>query len=261
MPFGLWALFSSAVSFGLMMFVILMIAGWDLVKMFRMGSLEPGAAFLLGALACLALRPVFFPQISVILIVVLFSLFAAGFHVWRYEQGREEAVLDLLSTFSGILYLGIFGGFFNSIRVLDGGDWWVYLVLSAVWLADTGAYFFGRWFGKKKLAPRLSPKKTVVGYVAGVISAMILNPLLLTGYRAVGLDVPSEITIYNIFFMSSIIGLIAPIGDLTISMFKRYYHLKDSGSILMSHGGMLDRIDSWLWGVTVGYFLITELIL
>ena len=143
------------------------------------------------------------------------------------------------------------------IRLLPGGAWWVWIILSSVFFADSGAYTFGKWLGKRRLAPRLSPKKTWEGYIAGLLSAIIFAPLFLLMYHKIGWAVPPEITYVRVILIALLMGVFTVFGDLVISMFKRYFKVKHTGEILLSHGGILDRIDSWLWGVTIGYYLIT----
>ncbi len=119
----------------------------------------------------------------------------------------------------------------------------------------------GKWIGKTPLAPRLSPKKTWEGYFGGLVMAGVLAPLLLMFYRWMKWPVPPEITIPRVMLIGVVMGIFTVAGDLLISMLKRTYSLKDTGTILLGHGGVLDRIDSWLWAVSIGYYLITAIFL
>jgi len=114
----------------------------------------------------------------------------------------------------------------------------VYLLL-AIWGSDSGAYLAGRFFGKHKLAPQLSPKKTKEGAVGGVLCAVLLV-LLFNVY--LGEDALFN-SVWTIIF-GAIISIIGQIGDLAESMIKRFANVKDSGKILPGHGGILDRFDS-----------------
>ena len=106
-----------------------------------------------------------------------------------------------------------------------------------VWATDTGAYFAGRTFGKRKLAPKVSPGKTIEGFIGGVSVALLIS--LIVYYSNL-----FNIKLY-VFFISSFFAILASVlGDLTESMFKREAGIKDSGNLIPGHGGILDRIDS-----------------
>ena len=95
-----------------------------------------------------------------------------AYHSFTYERGRDEASLDLVATFGGLVYVAFLGSYFIAVRALPGGEWWMVVVFTSVWWADTGGYFIGKAFGKHNLAPRLSPKKTWEGYIAGILMAL-----------------------------------------------------------------------------------------
>jgi phosphatidate cytidylyltransferase len=126
------------------------------------------------------------------------------------------------------------------------------LVLPTVWIADTTAYGIGNWIGRRPLAKKLSPNKTWEGYLAGVIfgAASGVGLALLWGTKA------SSITPVRGGLLGMVIAILAPLGDLGVSMIKRELRVKDTGSLLPGHGGALDRIDSWLWAAVLGYYLI-----
>tara|TARA_B000000477_G_C6017282_1_gene195979 strand:- start:177 stop:629 length:453 start_codon:yes stop_codon:yes gene_type:complete len=113
------------------------------------------------------------------------------------------------------------------------------MMLASVWICDSFAYIFGKSFGKKKLIQRLSPNKTIMGFCAGIIGAFIsiytLNYFGIISYN---------LNLYSIIILAVIIGVFGQWGDIAESMFKRDAKIKDSGKILMGHGGFLDRCDS-----------------
>lgn len=114
----------------------------------------------------------------------------------------------------------------------------VLLVCFLVWAADTGAYFSGKRFGKTKMAPAVSPNKTIEGLVGGALLA-----ILITWGGATLMDIPFT-SLSNLFIIAIITVIASVLGDLVESMFKRVSGIKDSGNILPGHGGILDRIDS-----------------
>lgn len=122
-------------------------------------------------------------------------------------------------------------------------------IVAVTWSGDTGAYFIGKNFGKHKLAPRLSPKKTIEGSIGGFFSAIIAVFILLLSWTALR----SVISWRDAILLGIIIGFIAQIGDLAESAFKRDANLKDSGNTILGHGGILDVIDSLLLTIPASY--------
>lgn len=143
------------------------------------------------------------------------------------------------------------------LYLLKEGSGYLFLLLTVVMGCDTGAYFGGRAFGKRKLAPTLSPKKTWEGAVTGVITAMSLAVLLNQFY---GGSLGSNIGIVGLAFFGAIAGIL---GDLVESGFKRFAGVKDSGIIFPGHGGFLDRVDAIIIAAPVVWvfaynFLVTK---
>ncbi len=128
--------------------------------------------------------------------------------------------------------------------IYQGADWLFY-ALSLVWVADIGAYFSGKKFGKNKLAPHISPGKTKEGLFGAVVATSLYT--LLASYY---FDIASEVAVLLVL-LSVIVTFISVSGDLYFSFLKREAGLKDSGNILPGHGGMLDRVDSVLAAMPV----------
>ncbi len=126
------------------------------------------------------------------------------------------------------------------IRMQPEGSWLILLLLLIVWAADTGAYFAGKSFGKRKLAAHISPGKTQAGLLGGLITAP------LTALLAAKLMPITSIEPTRLILLSLIVALVSVGGDLMISLHKRTSGFKDSGSLLPGHGGVLDRLDSLL---------------
>ncbi|WP_273779155.1 phosphatidate cytidylyltransferase [Acinetobacter sp. GSS19] len=125
--------------------------------------------------------------------------------------------------------------------VWQSSPWWLMYLFLLVWGADSGAYFVGRKFGKKKLAPDVSPNKSVEGLYGGIITVAIIIVLVQSSY----LDL--TLSQHILFMVLSLVTVFASVlGDLFESMIKRRAGIKDSGRILPGHGGVLDRIDSLL---------------
>lgn len=176
----------------------------------------------------------------VILCLSCFIFFKANIH---------DSVTAVSVIIFGVLYVAWPLAHLISLRGLQNGQDLVFFILIATWGVDTGAYYTGRHLGRHKLSPHISPGKTVEGAIGGVISC-ILAALL-----ARWLFLP-ELSINNTIFMGIVFGIISQIGDLSESMLKRGAGVKDSGSLLPAHGGILDRVDSVIFTVPVFYYYL-----
>ncbi len=126
------------------------------------------------------------------------------------------------------------------------GRWWMFLLLGSLWLGDTAAFFFGRRFGRHKLAPAVSPKKTIEGFVGGFIGTFLAAAIFKIFWMP-GVD------IIHFLVISILIALFGQLGDLVESLWKRSLGIKDSSAIIPGHGGVLDRFDSLLFAAPVLY--------
>ena len=174
----------------------------------------------------------------------------------QYERNYSNATLNFALLLSGILYLGWVGSAFIPFRALPYGRGWVVTALTSVWLADSGAYSIGRRWGKTKMAPRISPHKSWEGFTAAVITGTLSGLLLVLLLRAFNF-LPSETPLWQGAGMGFALSILTPIGDLWVSLFKRTANVKDTGDLIPGHGGILDRIDTWIWAVLIGYYLVT----
>ncbi|WP_443712356.1 phosphatidate cytidylyltransferase, partial [Ruminococcus bicirculans (ex Wegman et al. 2014)] len=136
------------------------------------------------------------------------------------------------------------------------GVFMIVLTLAAAWLADSGAYFAGTFFGKTKLCPEISPKKTVEGLIGGVISNGILMLIISLFYQFVLKGEP--IHYLGVLIAGMLAALIGLVGDLTASVIKRQTGIKDYGNIMPGHGGIMDRFDSVLLVAPFMYYMFTQ---
>jgi phosphatidate cytidylyltransferase len=232
--------------------LLLLVAAWEYVHIFRKASFQPSEGVLLvGVLLLLWVRT----RASAYEALTLSAIFllAMTFHLFAYERGRDKAATDFAVTLGGILYLGWIGAYLVLLRDLPNGVWWFFLALPVVWLADTGAYFIGKRFGKHKLSPRLSPKKTWEGYLAGIVVGTLSGILFAALWQRFG---GLSLSLEGGAWIGLILSVVTTLGDLGESMLKRQAGVKDSGRIFPGHGGVLDRMDTWLWASTIGYYLI-----
>jgi len=175
---------------------------------------------------------------------LLLAAFLAA--MWRRDSMRDR-VLGLMVNLLGIFYLAfcLYPAFV--VRYAFGesvGLQWTLLVLAVTWVGDTAALFGGKRFGRTKFAPSLSPNKTnegaIAGLLAGVLAAVILHYLFFAG-----------ISLRHMIPAALLIGLFGQLGDLAESMLKRAADVKESGSLIPGHGGVLDRMDSLLFAFPV----------
>ncbi len=175
---------------------------------------------------------------------VLFSL------IWRLRRAqREGAFAGWAWTMGGILYLGWLLSYLVALRGLDGGRDWVFLAFFANFASDTAAFFVGRGLGRRRLAPHISPAKTWEGAIGGVFGAIGVSLLFM-------LPTPLHLDLgwaQSITF-GLLVSVFGQLGDLVESLFKRNMGVKDSGRLVLGHGGFLDRIDSVIFAGVVAYY-------
>jgi len=162
--------------------------------------------------------------------------------VTRGATGPGVAIVVL-----GLAWVGLALAHAVLLRELDHGGGIVLDVAVAAFAGDVGAYFGGRWFGFRPLAPRISPSKTVEGLVAGVLCA-VLGAWLAGLYQ-------DWLTHGQALLLGLAVGLVGPIGDLFESFLKRDAGAKDTGHLFGAHGGALDRLDAVLFGAVAGYWV------
>jgi phosphatidate cytidylyltransferase len=256
LPLGLTLIYFGGTAFMLFIALILGLAAWEYAKLFIVGGFQPSGLLVVIGTVAIALGRGINGFESLHWILGIFVLGSMLYHMIAYERGREQAGTDFAITLSGTLYVGLIGAYLISLRDIPNGMWWFMIALPSIWAADSGAYFYGRKFGRRKLSPRLSPKKTLEGYIAGVISGPIIG--MAFAYLASSQAAPvAGITPLRGAVLGLVLAVIAPLGDLGESMIKRQFGVKDSSKLLPGHGGAFDRIDSWIWGAIISYYLIT----
>ncbi len=138
-----------------------------------------------------------------------------------------------------VVYVG--AGFYYFMETREaGGLNWLFYSLFIIWATDSGAYFIGKAMGKKKLWPEISPNKTVEGSVGGVVCALVVALCFL-------FFSDMDVSPLKLMGLTALLSVFGQLGDLAESAFKRTYNVKDSGTILPGHGGILDRFDSLLF--------------
>jgi phosphatidate cytidylyltransferase len=180
---------------------------------------------------------------------------------WQSNQSFAPAAFSLF----GVIYIGFSFTHLILLRDINSsvlaptllvhmslGTVYLWVAFLATWSSDSFAYFIGTALGRHKLCPSISPHKSVEGFIGGVIGA-ILAALVFGHFTAIPL--------IHRLMTGMLVGLVSPVGDLAESALKRYCGVKDSGSLLPGHGGVLDRFDSLLFSVPVIYYYVRLIIL
>lgn len=180
------------------------------------------------------------------------------FMLFGYRE-QKQATHHLAHGLMAILYGGLMLGCFALMRrhTGDNGPLFVIMMLGIIWGSDTGAYFAGRAFGKHKLYPAVSPNKSIEGAIGGVITSV----LFVFGFDLL-FETLSEswvkLSILQIFLLAIPGNVLGQLGDLCESLIKRAHGVKDSGTIIRGHGGMLDRIDALILASPWFYIFVTH---
>jgi phosphatidate cytidylyltransferase len=169
----------------------------------------------------------------------------------------KKSLVSVAATVSGVAYVALLAGCLVGVRMMPDSlthsviphlaSKLLMMFFAMVIFADTGAYYTGRLTGRHKLAPRVSPGKTIEGAIGGLVAATAAGPLSQLVFF-------HEISILHALVLGAAIGVLGPIGDLAESMLKRGADVKDSGALLPGHGGVLDRVDSILFCAPLLYY-------
>ncbi|MBK8901786.1 MAG: phosphatidate cytidylyltransferase [Anaerolineaceae bacterium] len=187
--------------------------------------------------------------------LLLISLFiVAVYALWQFEGGTSQSVpANWFALMAGLILFGWVCSHFFRLRALPEMAWqWTMLAMLSTWIADSGAYLVGRFvagkvvLGKHALTPRLSPNKTVEGFLGGVVLGTLFTVLIGSLLK---------IEFLPALLLGLLVSTLGTVGDLGISLLKREAGVKDSGNLFPGHGGALDRIDSLMWTVAIAYYL------
>lgn len=247
-------IFCLPILFAPMVAIVLGISIWEwcrIAQIRQMNSyLVAGATIILWVLAT------YFPLMLSLLLLLSVAHYLFAIHLIRqYEKIDNYRIhrnylrlvgpVILSSMATTLLYI-----FNYSYDVPDNEGAYIFLfIILVIAVADSAAYFTGRFFGKHKLSPKVSPKKTIEGLIGGLIGVVIFVIIAQDMIAGWGLSLP------QLLFISLITAMASVIGDLFISIIKRQNNIKDASQILPGHGGILDRIDGQLAGIPVFYLL------
>ncbi|MDZ7663182.1 phosphatidate cytidylyltransferase [Thiohalophilus sp.] len=244
-PLTIWALFAlPETGFIILLLAIFSLAAWELGGLAGLSQPGPRLFYVVGMFALMG-ATVFYATLQdrildiLYLVIAAFWLlaFAGLFYFYHHTVSRSD-----FSLFRLLAGIGIVLGPFVALLVLRHrepfGPQWVMYLLLLIWVADSGAYFAGRAFGRHKLLYNVSPGKSWEGVAGGLLSCLLMALIAGWWFKLVG-------SAYLWFIAISLLVVVFSVaGDLVVSLFKRQAGVKDSGHILPGHGGIMDRIDS-----------------
>ncbi|MFD2657169.1 phosphatidate cytidylyltransferase [Gracilibacillus thailandensis] len=238
-------IFLSGLPFQIIMYIIATIGFLELLHMRRMTKYPIPTVLSVILLWSLLFQDEYLFFSTRLELLMFFVLVLLGYTVLvKNKFTFEDAGFLILAS----IYVGLGFHYFIQTREVEDGLVYIFYAILVILSTDTGAYFFGRAFGKHKLWPQISPKKTVEGALGGILVASIVAIIFQYFFHV-------HESILLVVIVTIIASIFAQIGDLVESAIKRHYDVKDSGKILPGHGGILDRFDSWLFVFPLLHFI------
>ena len=232
--------------------LISLIGMYELYRVFKIENKLPG---IIGYLAAIAYYAVVyfdareaFQALSILFLILVMAAYVFTFPKYHSEQ--------IMAAYFGLFYVAVMLSFVYLTRMLPSGNVAVWLIFLSSWGCDTCAYCVGVLIGKHKMAPKLSPKKSIEGGVGGILGAALLGAAFAAGASHLGYADASP-AVYAV--ICGVGGMISQIGDLAASAIKRNKEIKDYGTLIPGHGGILDRFDSVIITAPVIFYLMTML--
>jgi len=228
--------------------LVVAVTGLALAEFYRMALPDEPRRNRHLAVACGVLLTLAFvlEPATVVPALTMGTLFFATFLLFRFCD-LTSVIHRLGLILLGFLYLPLLFGHLALLHELPDGKYWVFLVLFIIMSSDSAAYFTGVSLGRRKLYPAISPNKSVEGAIGGVIGG-VAGALLFKFWFFASLG------IFDTLLLGLLLGVCGQIGDLFESMIKRSFGVKDSGTLLPGHGGLLDRLDSLIFAFAPAYY-------
>jgi len=264
-PALLWLLFrDDARGFCVLIALASLGALAEVLGMLRRIKLRPFAAVAYaGALAAHAIAAAEFLDRDfggvVLALVAFLAVLVVAVLLAQFPRGMDPRNLgDMAATLFAALYAGFLASFIIRLRGLPEGARWVALLLVLTWVYDSAAYFWGKSVGRTKLWLAVSPGKTWEGYIGGLATVTLVAAGLRHAQAAVAgwpYLLPETVDATTLLWLAPVVATAAQLGDLAESMLKRTAKAKDSGALLPGHGGLLDKLDGFLFAAPLLYFI------
>ena len=236
--------------------VVGMISLVGLFELYRVMKIEKTPLGFIGYGTCIAYYGLlwFEGQQFVTLMCIAALMLLMSVYVFTFPKYKTE---EITIVFFGVFYVAVMLSYLFQVRQMPDGGYLVWLIFLSSWGCDTCAYCVGVLFGKHKLAPVLSPKKSIEGAIGGVAGAAVLGFLYALTFQTqmAGIKNPQLVCA----LACAIAAVISQIGDLAASAIKRNHQVKDYGHLIPGHGGVLDRFDSMIFTAPAIYFAVTFL--
>jgi phosphatidate cytidylyltransferase len=184
---------------------------------------------------------------------IVFLLLFLSLLFMMTSKDLSSSISNMGMMLFGIFYIGFLLSHVSLIRNRANGNWWVLFLIVTVWAGDISAFLSGTLLGRHKLYPRISPKKTYEGLGGGIVGSIIVALAFASFF------IP-QLEIGFCIFLAVALGVLGQLGDFTESMLKRSAQVKDSGSLIPGHGGMLDRLDSFLFSAPFLHYSLLYLL-
>jgi phosphatidate cytidylyltransferase len=233
--------------FAIAISIIAVLSGYEFYRITRELSFKPIIYFGLFIILLLVLSPFYHAPVTqpfIIGITIIISL------IWLIlRRNHATSFSDWAWTIAGIMYIGWMLSYWTALSTLNNSVSWIIWAIAMVMVCDAAAFFTGRALGKHPLAPLISPKKTWEGAGGGILGSILAS-------IAFGIICSLPVPFWHLIVAAIVVSIVSQFGDLAESLLKRTAHVKDSGKLLPGHGGMLDRIDSYILIGAIAYYYV-----
>ena len=232
--------------------VLLLVSFIGMTELYKVVKINKDLLGLLGYVATAAfyLLIYFNQEQYYMLLFIIFLVLIMFTYVFRFPKYTTE---QIAMAFFGVFYVSVMLSYIYQIRILEDGALLVWLVFIGAWGSDTSAYCIGMLFGKHKITPKLSPKKSLEGCIAGVVGAALIAFIYATIIKNHLKEIDNPQLIFAV--IGAVSSVVSQIGDLAASAIKRNHGIKDYGKLIPGHGGILDRFDSIIFTAPMVYYL------
>ncbi len=255
---SLFTIFAGGYFLGVVLLFLALTAYRELSKACKLEEDKTGLLGIIGYTGIIAYYVLMvFVENRIYLFLALITILVAFMFVYVFSFPKYKAE-QIMCSFFCVAYAPVMLSFIYMVRSLPYGIYTVWMIFISSWICDTCAYVVGMLFGKHKLAPVLSPKKSIEGALGGVAGSALVGAVY--GYFIVEPAISGQQVTWIFLLISMVGAVISQVGDLAASAIKRNHDIKDYGKLIPGHGGVMDRFDSVIFTAPMIYFLAVLLI-